>query len=85
MVQLASVEADISSDPFNFHFANSPIDLSVNAGIPITANITLEGDIGELGFDIALHGSISVMDQEIVSASGIVSTKGMGICGGLAE
>ncbi|RNL81098.1 Ig-like domain-containing protein [Nocardioides marmorisolisilvae] len=84
LVQLASVEADISTSPFNFHFANSPIDLSVDAGIPIKANITLEGDVGELGFDIGMKGSISVMDQEIASASGIVSTKGIGICGGLA-
>ena len=83
LIQLSSVEADISTDPFNFHFANSPIDFSVNAGIPISAKITLEGDVGALGFDIAMSGSISVMNQSIASASGVVSTKGMGICGGL--
>lgn len=84
LVQLNSVEADISTSPFNFHFADSPIDFSVNAGIPISARITLTGDVGALGFDIGLEGTIAVMNTTIASASGVVSTKGMGICGGLA-
>ena len=60
-----------------------PIDLSVDAGVPLTASITLSGDVGALGFDIGLSGQISVDNQTIASASGVFSTLGFGICGGL--
>jgi hypothetical protein len=83
-ITLNQVEADISTSPFNFHFADSPIDVSVDVGIPLSAKITLEGDVGASGFSIGLSGSIDVDNATIASASGVFSTKGFGICGGLA-
>jgi hypothetical protein len=84
LVKLTSVQADISTSPFNFHFANNPIDVSIDVGIALTARIGISGDIGASGFDLALEGSVSVMGQSIASASGVISTKGMGVCGGVA-
>ena len=81
IINLANVEADISTSPFNFHFGYSPIDLSISDSIPVSAKITLSGDVGALGFDIALSGGIYVDGVSIVSASGILSTKGIGACG----
>jgi hypothetical protein len=83
-ITLNQVEADISTSPFNFHFADSPIDVSVDVGIPLSAKLTLEGDVGASGFSIGLSGSIDVDNATIASASGVFSTKGFGICGGLA-
>jgi hypothetical protein len=82
LINLTNVEADISTSPFNFHFANSPIDLSVGAGIPISANVTFSGDVGAAGFDIDVSGGISVDGVSILSASGVLSTIGIGVCGG---
>jgi hypothetical protein len=84
VITLANVEADISSDPFNFHFADSPIDLSISIGVPITASLTFSGDVGATGFDISMGGAVEVDGFTLASASGILSTKGMGVCGGVA-
>jgi hypothetical protein len=77
-INLSNIVADISTNPFNFHFENSAIDVTV-PGIAVAARITLAGDVGALGFDIGLSGSLSVLGYNIASAS----TKGFGICGGV--
>ena len=84
VINLSHVEADISTSPFNFHFEDSPVAVSIDVGVPLSATISLAGDIGALGFDIALSGQVTVWGQSIASASGIISTKGVGLCGGLA-
>ncbi len=81
-INLANVEADISTSPFNFHFADSPIDLSISPSIPVSANVTFSGDVGANGFDIDVSGGISVDGVNILSASGVLSTIGIGVCGG---
>jgi hypothetical protein len=82
-ITLTQVEADVSTEPFNFHFANSPIDVSVDVGIPLSAKLTLQGDVGSSGFSIGLSGEVDVYNETIASASGVFSTKGFGICGDL--
>lgn len=82
-ITLANVEADVSTSPFNFHFEDSPVDLSIPA-VPLSAKLTFSGDIGALGFDIGISGSVSAWGTTLASASGILSTKGFGVCGGLA-
>ena len=84
VINLANVEADISTSPFNFHFADSPVDLSISPSIPVSANITFSGDVGASGFDIGVSGGIYIDGYAIASASGILSTKGFGVCGGIA-
>ena len=39
-ITLNQVEADISTSPFNYHFADSPIDVSVDLRIPLSAKIS---------------------------------------------
>ena len=84
VIQLANIEADISTSPFNFHFADSPIDLSISNSIPVSAQLTFSGDVGAAGFDIDVSGAIVVDGVDIAGASGVLSTKGMGVCGTLA-
>jgi hypothetical protein len=83
VITLANVEADISTSPFNFHFADSPIDLTISPSIPLSATLTFSGDIGASGFDIGVSGAINVDGYSIASASGVLSTKGFGVCGGI--
>jgi hypothetical protein len=83
-INLNNVEVDVQTSPFNFHFADSPIDVSVDVGVPLAAQVTLSGDVSSTGFDITLSGSISVMGNTIASASGAMSTLGFGLCGSLA-
>ncbi len=84
VINLTNIEADISTSPFNFHFSNSPIALSISDSIPVSANLTFSGDIGADGFDIDVSGAIVVDGVTIAGASGVLSTKGMGVCGTLA-
>jgi hypothetical protein len=84
VITLANVEADISTSPFNFHFADSPVDLTISPSIPLSAVITFSGDVGATGFDIGVSGAIDVDGYSIASASGVLSTKGFGVCGGIA-
>ncbi len=87
VITLANVEADISTSPFNFHFADSPIDLTISPSIPLSANITFSGDIGanaDATSAGALRWDFHVDGYSIASASGILSTLGFGVCGGIA-
>jgi hypothetical protein len=63
----------------------SSTGVSRSPSIPITAYIALSADVGASGFDIALAGGISVYGYTIASASGVISTKGFGLCGGIAN
>jgi hypothetical protein len=83
VVNLANIEADISTSPFNFHFADTPIELDFSNVIPVSAKLTFSGDIGANGFDIAVSGGLVVAGTTIASASGILSTLGIGACGDL--
>jgi hypothetical protein len=83
VINLQSIEADISTDPFNFHFADSPIDFSISNSIPVSANLTFSGDVGANGFDINVSGGLVVDGVTIAGASGVLSTLGIGVCGTL--
>jgi hypothetical protein len=84
IINLSNIEADISTDPFNFHFSDSPIDLSISPSIPVSANVSFSGDVGASGFALGVSGGIYVDGTELLGASGELSTIGLGVCGTLA-
>ena len=84
LVQLSSVEADVTSDPFNMHFDASPVDFIV-PGLALTLKISLSGNLGALGFEIGLQGKMSVLGHELANAGGVISTEGMGACASFLE
>jgi hypothetical protein len=83
-INLNSLVADISSDPFLFHFAYNPVDVSLGSSVPFNIKIGLSGDITDHGFDLAISGSFSAFGYDVASATGILSTLGFAMCGSVA-
>jgi hypothetical protein len=85
LINLASVTVDVSTSPFDLSFVAAPSTLVLDlGGVGLQANLSLSGDINATGFSISVAGSLAVNGQTLASASGVVSTKGFGVCAGLA-